>query len=38
VQRHPETEELVQQFLREHPTLDQGLKEYALAAARFQVM
>lgn len=35
---HPATEELVRQYLREHPGLDQGLKEYALAAARFQVM
>jgi len=35
---HPATEQLIQQYLNRHPSLDQELREYALAAARFEVM
>jgi len=35
---HPETEQLVQQYLKQRPALDCELREYALAAARFQIM
>ncbi len=35
---HPGTEELVQQYLRQRTSLSKEWKEYALAAARFEVM
>ena len=35
---HPSTDELVQNYLRQHPTLGEEWKKYALAAARFEIM
>lgn len=35
---HPETPELIQRYLKEHPFLAKQWKEYALAAAEFKVM
>jgi len=35
---HPGTEQLVQQYLEQHSALDGELREYALAAGRFEVM
>lgn len=35
---HPQTKELLERFVEEHPSLTQEQKAYALAAARFQVM
>ena len=35
---HPGTEQLIQQYLREQASLSKEWKEYALAAARFEVM
>jgi hypothetical protein len=34
---HPDTEELIQQFLERHPLLSDKLRAYALAAAKFEV-
>jgi hypothetical protein len=34
---HPQTAELIERYLREHPALAKKRKEYALAAARFRV-
>jgi hypothetical protein len=34
---HPQTAELIERYLREHPSLSKERKEYALAAARFEV-
>ena len=34
---HPETEDLIQRYIAEHPTLSKGQLEYALAAAKFEV-
>jgi hypothetical protein len=35
---HPQTKEVVERFIEEHPSLTQEQKAYALAAARFEVM
>jgi hypothetical protein len=35
---HPETEQLVQKYLEQRPALDIKRREYALAAARFEVL
>jgi hypothetical protein len=35
---HPQTKELIEHFVEEHPSLTQEQKEYALAAANFKVM
>ena len=35
---HPQTKELIERFVDEHPTLTQEQKAYALAAAKFEVM
>lgn len=35
---HPETQQLIQRYLGEHPSLTKEWKEYALAAAEFKVM
>jgi hypothetical protein len=35
---HPETEELVQRFIAGHPRLNEGQKNYALAAAKFKIL
>jgi hypothetical protein len=35
---HPQTKELIQRFIDEHPSLTPERKEYALAAARFEVL
>jgi hypothetical protein len=35
---HPETQELVDRYLREHPSLTKGRVDYALAAAKFEVL
>lgn len=35
---HPDTEALVDEFLERNPQIDSGLREYALAAAKFDVM
>jgi hypothetical protein len=35
---HPRTQELIESYIREHPSLTKERKEYALAAARFEVM
>jgi hypothetical protein len=35
---HPGTPELVESYIREHPSLTKEWKDYALAAARFEVM
>ena len=35
---HPETKELIEQFLDEHSSLTQEQKAYALAAAKFEVL
>jgi hypothetical protein len=34
---HPQTTELIERYLREHASLSKERKEYALAAARFEV-
>jgi hypothetical protein len=34
---HPATQDIVDRYLREHPSLTQELEEYALAAGRFGV-
>jgi hypothetical protein len=34
---HPGTAELIDRFMRERPSLTKGLKEYAVAAAKFEV-
>ena len=34
---HPQTKELIERFIDEHPSLTQEQKAYALAAARFEV-
>jgi hypothetical protein len=35
---HPETRQLIQRYLEEHPSLSTEWKQYALAAAEFKVM
>ena len=35
---HPRTQELIESYIGEHPSLTKEWKEYALAAARFEVM
>jgi len=35
---HPDTEELIAQFLKRNPNLEDRKKQYALAASRFQVL
>jgi hypothetical protein len=35
---HPGTDELVQRYIKQHPSLSKEWREYALAAARFEVM
>jgi hypothetical protein len=35
---HPQTKELIERFIDEHPSLTQEQKAYALAAARFEVL
>lgn len=35
---HPGTQKLIQQYLREHPSLGEEQREYAIAAAAFKVM
>jgi hypothetical protein len=35
---HPRTQELIQRYIKEHPSLSKEEKEYALAAAEFKVM
>src|ERR1700676_2787974 len=35
---HPQTKELIERFVEEHPSLTQEQKEYAFAAANFKVM
>jgi hypothetical protein len=35
---HPETENLIQRFIAEHPDLSKDQREYALAAAKFKVL
>jgi len=35
---HPNSKELIERFLEEHPSLTQEQKAYALAAARFEVL
>jgi len=35
---HPGTQKLIQQYLREHPSLSEEQREYAIAAAAFKVM
>jgi hypothetical protein len=35
---HPETKTLIDRYLAEHPSLTKERKEYALPAARFQVL
>ena len=35
---HPQTKDLIERFVHEHPTLNQEQKAYALAAAKFEVM
>jgi hypothetical protein len=35
---HPKTENLIQSFIAEHPTLTKGQREYANAAAKFKVL
>jgi hypothetical protein len=35
---HPNTQALVDQFIREHAEISEPMKKYALAAARFEVM
>jgi hypothetical protein len=35
---HPQTKELIERFIDEHPALTQDQKAYALAAAKFEVM
>jgi len=35
---HPETKELIERFIEEHPSLMQEQKAYAVAAARFEVL
>lgn len=35
---HPDTKVLVDEFLQRNPQIDPGLREYALAAAKFDVM
>ena len=35
---HPETENLIQRFIAQHPTLTKGQRDYALAAAKFKVL
>jgi hypothetical protein len=35
---HPETENLIQRFIALHPTLTKGQRDYAIAAAKFQVL
>jgi hypothetical protein len=35
---HPKTEELIKSYLQRHPSLSDAWKNYALAAARFEVM
>jgi hypothetical protein len=34
---HPETQALIQRYRADHPSLTEAQKEYALAAARFQI-
>jgi len=36
--QHPHTEELINDYLKKHPSLTKERRDYALAAARFQVM
>ena len=35
---HPDTQPLVQRYLEAHPSLAEADREYALAAARFEVL
>jgi hypothetical protein len=35
---HPDTKSLIDRYLGNHPNIDEGLREYALAASRFEVM
>jgi len=35
---HPQTKQLIEQYIEEHPSLTQEQKAYALAAARFEVL
>jgi hypothetical protein len=35
---HPETKQLIQRYLERHPSLGKDRREYALAAARFEVL
>jgi len=35
---HPSTHELVQSYIRQHPSLGEEWKKYALAVARFEIM
>jgi hypothetical protein len=35
---HPATEELIEVYLRQHPSLTPARRQYALAAARFEIM
>jgi len=36
--RHPQTKDLIQRFIDEHPALAKEQKAYALAAAKFEVL
>lgn len=33
---HPATEQIIQSYLAQHPSLDKNRRDYALAAARFK--
>jgi hypothetical protein len=35
---HPDTDQLVQRYLRQNPALSSEARDYALAAARFEVL
>jgi hypothetical protein len=35
---HPATEQIIQSYLAQHPSLDKNRRDYALAAARFKVL